>query len=67
MYIISVNKYKYSQESRRRILKKLAKDGFIKFIGLINKNYTYSIPNEESMLEYRKRTGKIKVNNVRRK
>lgn len=60
MYTISVNKYKYSQQSRRKILKKLYKEGFIKFMGLINKNFTYIIDTEIGMQEYRKRTGKIK-------
>lgn len=60
MCTISVNKYKYSQQSRRKILKKLSKEGFIKFIGLINKNFTYIIDTEIGMLEYKKRTGKIK-------
>lgn len=55
-WIVSVNKYKYSQSSRRSILKKLAKQGIIKFIGLVNKNYTYSIETNEAMEEYKKRT-----------
>lgn len=57
-YIVSVNRYKYSQQSRRKILKKLAKEGHLIFKGLQHKNFIYEIPNELAMEEYKKRAKK---------
>lgn len=52
---VSVNRYKYSQEKRRKLLKKMAKQGIIIFRGLWNKNFVYIIPTHEAMEEYKRR------------
>jgi ribosomal protein S25 len=54
-YEISVHKYKYSQSSRRNILKKLSNQGFINYIGQNKTHYYYTITSEVGMTEYRKR------------
>lgn len=60
---VSVHKYKYSQDSRRRILRKLWKGGFIVLRRVTKTHYEYVIPNTEAMDEYKKRAGLNKKQN----
>lgn len=55
---VSVHKYKYSQDSRRKILKKLWKQGYLKFMGQFGDSFLYEIPDHNAMEEYKKRIKK---------
>lgn len=55
MQTCSVHKYKYSQDSRRNVLKRLAKEGYLKKIQESKTHKYYEIVNME---EYIKRTKK---------
>lgn len=53
---ITVHRYKYSQESVRRILRKLSKQGYLKFKGAIKDTIFYQCDTEENFNELRNRT-----------
>ena len=50
----SVHIYKYSQEKRRKVLKKLSKEGSLKYLGRSKTHFYYSILNME---EYKNKKG----------
>ena len=41
--MISVHRYKYSQDSRRKKLKKAAKNGKVKYLGMSKTHHYYEI------------------------
>jgi len=55
MSLISVHKYKWSQMSRRRILKKLWKEGYLNLKEFAHDKFWYEINSSEGMEEYKKR------------
>lgn len=68
MWKICVHKYSYTQDKRRRNLKILAKEGWIKFLGYYNSRFHYEIPDIESMKVYTEYKNKrIKLDVLRNK
>ena len=55
---ITVNRYKHSQESMRKILRKLSKQGYLDFKGIVKDTIFYQCDNRENFNELRKRTNK---------
>lgn len=49
---ISVHVYKWSQNRRRTFLKRLAKEGIIKFVGRNKTHFNYEILTKEAFDEY---------------
>lgn len=50
--MVTVHRYKYSQDTRRRLLRRLSKIGILKFSGLTKTHFKYEVLNQE---EYNKR------------
>ncbi len=57
---ITVHRYKYSQESMRKILRKLGKQGYLEFKGAVKDTIFYQCSNYENFNELRKRTKKTR-------
>lgn len=52
---ITVHRYKYSQDTRRKLLRRLSKIGILEFLGRTQTHYKYKVLDQ---VEYSKRVGK---------
>jgi hypothetical protein len=53
--MITVHRFKYSQDNRRKLLRRLSKIGILEFLGRTQTHFQYKVLNQ---IEYIKRLGK---------